>query len=65
MAAPKKNAQTTQTETTTSEPVVQCHMCDWMTDAKPGHVVVDGRVVRCPFITLNVQMDQPKPDRLV
>ena len=42
-----------------------CPRCDNMTSMK-GHIVQDGRVIQCPFITVDVVIQQPtKKDRIV
>lgn len=47
-------------------PDVICPRCDKMTDY-PGHVVTaEGVVTKCPFITVDVVIQQPtKRDRIV
>lgn len=46
------------------EPSVKCHLCDHDTSAKPGHIVKDGKVVKCPFIDIDItrQMGRPADD---
>jgi hypothetical protein len=71
----KKESPVEAAEPTTSEPAtenprptvpahqrVKCHMCDHMASEKPGHVIEDGVVVQCPFITVNIKMTPAKPD---
>lgn len=42
-----------------------CRFCDHKTDQKEGHVVKNGEVVRCPFITLNLSMTQAPEGRRI
>lgn len=39
---------------TEAVPHIQCPRCDWFADQKPGHIVTDGVVTKCPFIDLEI-----------
>lgn len=48
------------------ETPIRCPRCDWMTNAKKGHIVKDGEVIQCPFINTVVTIKPaPTQDRLV
>lgn len=46
---PKKEEAKTE-----AVPHIQCPRCDWFTDQKEGHIVRDGKVVKCPFIDMEI-----------
>lgn len=48
----------------TEEPIIACPRCDNLTSMK-GHIVKDGVLLQCPFITVDVVIQPAKQDRIV
>lgn len=61
MAVPKKPAE--QEQIIMSKPKLICHLCDNLSTME-GHIVEGGKVIQCPFITVNLSMTPKKPEQM-